>query len=92
MSTITTWALLFAILPGGQQPIPEIMERNTVKDLSACVQLASVKWIDYYQWNPPHTNFFTYCLESRDRDRYTRLISVKCNRDGICSMKGVKDV
>jgi hypothetical protein len=90
MANSTVWSLLFAIMSGNQVPIPELMESNTVSNLDHCVKMANVKWNDYYQWNPPNTHFYTYCLEFRDRDRYTRLIAVKCSREGDCTMKGIK--
>jgi hypothetical protein len=91
MTTPMVWALYFAMMPAGQVPVVDLMESNIVKDLSGCVQLASIKWNDYYQWNPLHMNNFTYCMEFRDKPRYRRLIDIKCDRDGICTMKGVKE-
>lgn len=90
MNTPVIWALYFAMMPVGQVPIIDLMESNIVNDLSSCVQQASIKWNDYYQWNPPKMNNFTYCVEFRDKPRHMRVVDVKCGRNSECTMKGIK--
>ncbi len=82
---ITTW-VLFSVLTIGNNTGK--LTKTDEYDSSTCVRHASLEWGSFYKMTDLKKQFYASCVEyDRSNNKAIEHISVKCDRDGLCSNK-----